>query len=146
MVDSGIFSKLPSKLLSNDGEVSTSDVLSSSLIGVYFSAHWCPPCRGFTPVLADCFTEWKNESKSIQIIFVSSDRDEDEFKNYFKEMPWVAVPFNDKNTIKEFKTHFNVTGIPKFVVLDNKGNIIDSDARTSVSKNNVVSIDAWSKK
>lgn len=146
MVDSGILSKLPSKLLSNDGEVNTSDVLSKTLIGVYFSAHWCPPCRGFTPMLAECFEEWQKEGKSIQIIFITSDRNEEEFKGYFKEMPWLAVPFNDQTTIKEFKTHFSVKGIPTFVVLDNKGNVIDADGRTSVVKNNVVSIDGWLKK
>lgn len=24
-------------------------------ICIYFSAHWCPPCRGFTPVLKDFY-------------------------------------------------------------------------------------------
>ena len=24
-------------------------------VGFYFSAHWCPPCRGFTPVLKDFY-------------------------------------------------------------------------------------------
>jgi len=35
-------------------------ILLSELLGekknivLYFSAHWCPPCKKFTPVLADC--------------------------------------------------------------------------------------------
>jgi thiol-disulfide isomerase/thioredoxin len=27
----------------------------SDVIGLYFSAHWCPPCRGFTPHLAETY-------------------------------------------------------------------------------------------
>ncbi len=30
--------------------VSTATLASKKVIGIYFSAHWCPPCRGFTPV------------------------------------------------------------------------------------------------
>ena len=30
-------------------------------IGLYFSAHWCPPCRGFTPVLADTYNKIKRQ-------------------------------------------------------------------------------------
>ena len=24
-------------------------------VGIYFSAHWCPPCRGFTPKLVESY-------------------------------------------------------------------------------------------
>ena len=29
----------------------------SKVIGLYFSAHWCPPCRAFTPKLVRAYTE-----------------------------------------------------------------------------------------
>ena len=36
-------------------EKSTIDALSGKeVVGLYFSAHWCPPCKQFTPELARC--------------------------------------------------------------------------------------------
>merc|ERR1719253_707593 len=36
--------------------VPTQQVLGGKTIGLYFSAHWFPPCRGFTPQLAKAYT------------------------------------------------------------------------------------------
>ena len=30
-------------------------LLDADVIGVYYSAHWCPPCRQFTPQLAEIY-------------------------------------------------------------------------------------------
>lgn len=55
-VDEGFFTALlgPHLLKNNNAmlsEVSTVAALSNArLIAFYFSAHWCPPCRQFTPV------------------------------------------------------------------------------------------------
>ena len=63
--------------------------------GLYFSAHWCPPCRSFTPQLAKFYTDFKKEHPSdFEIVFISCDNDEDSFKSYFKEMPWLSLPFD----------------------------------------------------
>jgi thiol-disulfide isomerase/thioredoxin len=32
--------------------VSASEALAGKTVVLYFSAHWCPPCRAFTPQLA----------------------------------------------------------------------------------------------
>ncbi len=45
------------ELLTKDGLKSTQELLSGkSTVGVYFSAHWCPECRGFTPKLAEMYS------------------------------------------------------------------------------------------
>jgi len=35
--------------------VAGSDALAGKKVLVYFSAHWCPPCRGFTPLLKEAY-------------------------------------------------------------------------------------------
>lgn len=68
------------------------------VIGLYFSAHWCPPCRGFTPKLADFYKKFRDANgEKLEIVFISSDRDENQFQRYFDEMPWHAIPFNDRD-------------------------------------------------
>ena len=64
--------------------------------GIYFSAHWCPPCRNFTPKLATFYENCKKMENILEIIFVSSDRDEEGFEEYFGEMPWLALPYDSK--------------------------------------------------
>ena len=61
--------------------------------GLYFSAHWCPPCRGFTPELATFYNTATGQGDKFEIIFVSCDRDEPSFKDYFGSMPWAALKF-----------------------------------------------------
>jgi len=53
---------------------------------LYFSAHWCPPCRKFTPVLSEAYTKLKAERDDFELVFVSSDRDQEGFDEYFGEM------------------------------------------------------------
>ena len=68
----------------------------ADVIAIYFSAHWCPvrcthvfvmyfslnsmtnlmhtdqPCRGFTPVLTECYGKWKVQGDKVEVVFVSS--------------------------------------------------------------------------
>lgn len=72
------------------GDVATAERLKGAdVVGIYFSAHWCPPCRKFTPKLAQVYQRLTAAEKSFEIVFVSSDQNQSQFDTYHKEsMPW----------------------------------------------------------
>ena len=70
--------------------------------------------------------------KPFEIIFASSDQDEDQFKEYFAEMPWLALPFSNRSLKNDVSKKFKVSGIPMFVILDTDGSVITTDGRTEV--------------
>jgi len=121
------------QLLTKEGLKSTETVLSGkTAVGIYFSAHWCPPCRGFTPELAKMYSE-AFSGKGMEIVFVSSDRDESSFNDYYGEMPWVALPFDKRDLKTTLSKKFKVQGIPSFVILGPDGKTITTDGRSAVS-------------
>jgi len=122
-------------LLTKDGEKPTADVLSGkSAVALYFSAHWCPPCRGFTPKLAEMYRD-AFEAKGMEIVFVSSDRDEAAFGEYFGEQPWAALPFGNREAKAALSKKFKVSGIPSLVILDGAtAEVITTDGRAAVEE------------
>ena len=74
-------------------------MLYLQVLGLYFSAHWCPPCRGFTPELAKWYTKLTDGTlkDKFDIVFISSDRDQNQFDEYFAEMPWKCLPYEERD-------------------------------------------------
>jgi len=99
--------------------------------GIYFSAHWCPPCKMFTPMLAKFYKAMKATGRNLEIVFASSDQSEEQFNEYRSEMPWVSFPFNDAR-IRAASSKFKVSGIPTLVLLDGEGKLITDAARGKV--------------
>merc|ERR1719321_70033 len=119
-------------ILTKNGKKSTQEVVSGKkAVLVYFSAHWCPPCRGFTPVLAEAYKKYGDGD--VEVIFVSSDRDQGSFDGYFAEMPWTALVFTDQERKQKLGEKFNVQGIPTLVVLNGSdGELVTNDGRGAV--------------
>lgn len=109
-------------LTSNSSLVPTSNALHNArLVALYFSAHWCGPCRSFTPALSEMYAHLKDYRPfhGLEIVFVSSDRDTNSFTNYFGSMPWQAIPFEQLQSVKgALNSTYGVRGIPALVVLD----------------------------
>ena len=99
------------------------DVLAGKeIIAVYYSAHWCPPCRKFTPELVKFYNENKPKYPKFELIFVSSDKTEEAMKGYMTEtqMTWLALKY-DKRALTALRSHA-ARGIPYLIVLDADGN------------------------
>ncbi len=122
------------------------DTLADKVIGVYFSAHWCPPCRAFTPELVKFYDKLNQDGKPFEIVFVSSDRSKDAMYAYMKEMKmkWLALPYGDARKAL-LSAKFGVSGIPMFVVLNSKGEVITKNGRSEVM-NGVKVFANWEKK
>lgn len=101
-------------------------------VGLYFSAHWCGPCRHFTPRLIATYEKLTREGKPFEIIFVSSDKNATQFEEYHGEMPWLALPFNDRQRKEKLSQFFGVRGIPSFVMITPELKLLNPNARGDV--------------
>ena len=104
-------------------------------IGIYFGAHWAPPCRLFTPALADFHNKingGSSDQKKIEIIFCSNDGNDAAFERNYAEMPFDAIPYSDEQRIQNLKQRFGINGIPTLVVLDKRGETVSYEGRVDI--------------
>ena len=106
--------------------------LSGKYIGLYFSASWCGGCRKFTPIMADLYNKI-HEDKKWEVIWVTHDKNEPDADAYFKEMPWLRLPWSEVATrgasmFKLTKQRF----IPSVTMIDADFNIINPEASLGI--------------
>ncbi|SRR6266566_4027821 len=113
--------------VSNGGIVHADDesLASKKLIAIYFSAHWCAPCRKFTPELVNYYNRVAPQHPEFELIFFSFDRSNYAMQNYMREanMPWLALDYQKlegKQAIKKYAG----AGIPCLVLIDSTGKVI----------------------
>lgn len=125
------------ELLTKEGVKKTAVALEGKkLVAIYFSAHWCPPCRGFTPSLGEFYNAVKAEGgDELEIVFVSSDQDQSQFDGYYASMPFIALPFTNRAAKQQLGEKYGVRGIPTLLILDANGNTVDSEGRGTVMAN-----------
>lgn len=134
---------IPAKLVNAKGEEVSKESLKGKIVGLYFSAHWCGPCRSFTPLLVALRDAHADE---FEVVFVSSDRNAEAMKEYMTgaKMQWPAVPFGDA-AAKVIKQHFAIRGIPSLVILGPDGKEITRNGRRDVGGLKDEALAKWKK-
>ena len=84
---------------------------------LFFSAGWCPPCEQFVQVLKDFYHEINIDQKLIEVVYVSCDKQDEEFKKTYAKMPWITFPFSN-SLHKELVAKYEICGVPMIYVLD----------------------------
>lgn len=97
------------------------------LIAFYFSAHWCAPCRKFTPQLVEYYNRVAAQHPEFEIIFFSLDKSESAMEEYMREtnMPWPAIAYQKLKEKEVLKKNAG-TGIPSLVLVDQTGKLLSS--------------------
>jgi thiol-disulfide isomerase/thioredoxin len=97
---------------------------------LYFSAHWCGPCRAFTPRLVEWYQRIRPKYPDFELIFVSRDRSEADMLNYAldTQMPWPAVPFDQIDSSGVHR--WSASGIPYLIFIGPDGLPVSAKDRT----------------
>ena len=107
------------KLVDADGKAVDFSQFKGKYVYIDLWASWCGPCCKEVPHLKKLEEELNNDN--VVFVSVSSDKDEQAWRNKMNELKMHGNQFLDKdNTLGEA---LNVKGIPFFVIYDKNGDL-----------------------
>lgn len=123
------------------GTTSLSD-LKGKFVYIDVWATWCGPCKAEIPSLKKLELQYK--TKNIEFISISVDdarrsgtmeKAHESWKNMVKEKQLTGTQlFTGNGWNTDFIQDYKINAIPRFLLIDTKGNIIDADAPRPSSK------------
>lgn len=137
------FPMLPAMLENAAGEPVPSSSLQGKTVALYFSAHWCAPCRAFTPSLI----EFRNihAADNFEVVFVSRDESSGDRTRYIREtgMPWLMLPGIRSKDCQKLVELFKVRALPTLIVLRPDGSIVTKDGRIDLARDPKTALALW---
>lgn len=105
--------------------------LRGKLLFVDIWGTWCAPCIDEIPYIAKLQEKYKN-NKNVHIMSIACDKESarDKWKAFLKkhkEMKWAQYQVTTEGN-KILDDVYHVMGIPRFMIIDKDGIIIDADA------------------
>jgi thiol-disulfide isomerase/thioredoxin len=117
-------------------DINGNEVAFSSFVGklIYIDvwATWCGPCKTEIPLLKELEKKYKNDK--IVFVSVSIDEDKEAWERMVKNDKLQGVQVWAESWKNELCSDFNISGIPRFILIDAKGLIIDPDAERPSGK------------
>ena len=111
------------------GGTTSLDDLKGKYVYIDVWATWCGPCKREIPFLKDI--EQKYHDKNIEFVSVSIDKvsDRDKWKSMIANQALGGIQLLADNDWKSsFVTDYQINGIPRFILIDKEGNIVDPNA------------------
>ena len=129
------FPALPALTDLNDKEVKYEQLpLKGKLLFIDIWATYCPDCRKELPALETLQEDYKTEP--ITFVSISVDRDKEAWKAMVKEKKLCGIHLYASPETKElFKELYDLRSIPRYMLIDEKGNIINANLPMPSDKN-----------
>jgi len=110
------------------GTTSLND-LKGKYVYVDVWATWCGPCKREIPHLKEIEKEFEEKEISIVSVSIDEKKDYDKWRSMItdKELGGIQL-FADNDWSSKFITDYGIKGIPRFILIDKDGNIVNSDA------------------
>ena len=105
-------------ITTSEGEYISLDELKGKVVLLDFWGTWCPPCVASVPGLRDLNKRYGKES-SFMMISVSSDGDEEKWKDFIVKERMVWPQFLDRD--HAVQRAFKVRAFPTYILLDPEG-------------------------
>jgi thiol-disulfide isomerase/thioredoxin len=106
-------------------------------------ATWCGPCRAEIPFLKKAEEKYHDQNISFVSISIDQLKDVEKWKTLIKEKELGGVQlFADNDWNSQFVKDFGITGIPRFILIDPTGKIVNADASRPSSSELQAQLDA----
>lgn len=121
------------QLISIDGRKTTLKKIIESFKGKYILidnwATWCGPCLHEIEKASELQHSGVVEKDGIIILYLSEDKNSKSWENFMKKNAQkLKYSFLNVNAPNSFMQYFNITSIPRYILLGTEGQLIDANA------------------
>ncbi len=103
--------------------------LKGKLIYIDIWATWCVPCKSQIPYLGKLEERFQNQNIEFVSISIDNPKDEDKWIAMIEDNQMGGIQLiADKAWKSSIVNDYLIRGIPRFILLDEKGNIIDANS------------------
>ena len=128
---------LTSQLSAHGTDVSGSRLSRLPGILLYFGACWSIPCKELTPYLTLAYNQINRDGKVLEIVYVSLDPTESQYRESFREMPWLAVSRRNMDIIEDLRNAYGVNSVPQLILVNSKGNVLKRNCADDVIQSGI---------
>lgn len=112
-----------------NGKETSLDQLNGKLVYIDVWATWCGPCIQEIPALKQLESDYRDKNVAFLSISIDSEKDYSKWVKMLKEKELQGIQLFAKGEVKEnFTKSYGIDAIPRFILIDQNGNIIQADA------------------
>lgn len=112
-----------------NGGTTSLDDLKGKYVYIDVWATWCGPCIREIPSLKEVEKNYHGKNIAFVSLSIDAKNDHDKWKDMIKEKELGGIQlFADNSETSQFVTDYEIQGIPRFILIDPEGNIVNSNA------------------